>query len=42
MKPIIGITCNYDPLDTVGKASNMGTDGQDWNYVAGDYVYAIE
>jgi len=42
MRPIIGITCNYDPLDTVGKASEMGTEGQDWNFLAGDYVYAVE
>lgn len=42
MKPLIGITCNYDYQDTVGIASGMGIVGQDWNYVTGDYVYALE
>ena len=42
MKPLIGITCNYESRDTVGIASDMGTPGQDWNFVAGDYIYAIE
>lgn len=41
-KPLIGITCNYDYRDTLGMGSGVGTCGQDWNYVAGDYVYAIE
>ena len=41
-KPLIGITCNYDYRDTLGLRSGVGTCGQDWNYVAGDYVYAIE
>lgn len=42
MAPIIGITCNYDPKDTVGQSSCMGIAGQDWNFVAGDYIYAVE
>ncbi len=42
MKPVIGITCNYDWKDTVGQSSCMGIAGQDWNFLAGDYVYAIE
>lgn len=42
MKPLIGITVNYDPRDTVGIASGMGIYGQDWEFVAGDYVYAVE
>lgn len=41
-KPLIGITCNYDYRDSLGMASGVGTSGQDWNYVAGDYVYAVE
>lgn len=41
-KPLIGITCNYDPLDKVGLDAEMGLPGQDWNFVAGDYIYAIE
>ena len=42
MKPLIGITCNYDYHDNIGLTSKVGTAGQDWNYVAGDYVYAVE
>lgn len=42
MKPFIGITCNYDTSDEVGRATALGSAGQDWNYVAGDYAYAIE
>lgn len=42
MKPFIGITCNYDSLDTIGTVTKLGMTGQDWNYVAGDYVYAVE
>lgn len=42
MVPMIGITCNYDSKDTVGQSSCMGIAGQDWNFVAGDYVYAVE
>ena len=41
-KPLIGITCNYDYRDGLGKASGVGAVGQDWNYVAGDYVYILE
>lgn len=41
-KPLIGITCNYDYRDTVGIASGMGICGQDWNFLAGDYVYILE
>lgn len=41
-KPLIGVTCNYDYRDALGNASSVGTVGQDWNYVAGDYVYALE
>lgn len=41
-KPVIGITCNYDYKDEVGMFSDMGTPGQDWNFVAGDYVYILE
>ncbi|UZT83044.1 gamma-glutamyl-gamma-aminobutyrate hydrolase family protein [Caproicibacterium sp. BJN0003] len=42
MKPLIGITCNYDYHDDVGRVSKMGIDGQDWNFIAGDYINAIE
>jgi len=42
MKPLIGITCNYDYRETVGLCSGMGISGQDWNFVSGDYVYYVE
>lgn len=28
MKPIIGITCNFDYKDDIGKVSHMGCAGQ--------------
>ena len=40
--PLIGVTCNYDYRDVLGNASGVGAVGQDWSYVAGDYVYALE
>ena len=42
MKPVIGITCNYDYRDDVGIASHMGPENQDWNFIAADYVRAVE
>ncbi|MDD6155241.1 MAG: gamma-glutamyl-gamma-aminobutyrate hydrolase family protein [Eubacteriales bacterium] len=41
-KPIIGITVNYDPTDAVARTCGLGIVGQDFNYVAGDYVMSIE
>lgn len=41
-KPLIGVTCNYDYRDGLGLQSGVGVVGQDWNYVAGDYVYVLE
>ncbi len=42
MKPIIGITCNYDPRDAAIGVAGLGLPGQDWEFVAADYVYSIE
>lgn len=42
MRPLIGVTCNYDFCDTVGVTTGMGAHGQDWNFVAGDYIYSLE
>ena len=41
MKPIIGITCNYDPRDTVIGVPGLGLPGQDWEFLAADYIYTI-
>ena len=41
MKPVIGITCNYDYRDAVGIASHMGAETQDWDFLASDYVSAL-
>lgn len=41
-KPLIGVTCNYDYRDALSNVTGVGAPGQDWNYVAGDYVYALE
>lgn len=42
MKPLIGVSCNYDYRDDVGLASHMGAETQDWNFVAADYIRAVE
>ena len=42
MKPLIGIMVNYDYREDVGKISDQGMEGQDWHFIAGDYMYAIE
>lgn len=41
-RPLIGVTCNYDYRDTLGLGSGVGVVGQDWDFVAGDYIYALE
>lgn len=42
MKPLIGITVNYDPLYDFGRGIQMGNVGGDWDYISGDYVYGVE
>ena len=42
MKPIIGITSNYDYRDAISAATHMGADTQDWDYLASDYVRAVQ
>jgi non-canonical purine NTP pyrophosphatase (RdgB/HAM1 family) len=42
MKPLIGITCNYNEDNGIGRLTCLGMEGQDWNFLAGDYVYSIE
>ena len=42
MKPIIGITSNYDSRDTVGLVTQTGADGQDWDFLASDYVRSVQ
>lgn len=41
-KPIIAVTCNYDTNGEIGVVSHMGPKTQDWNFVAADYIRAIE
>ena len=41
-KPYIAITLNYDPSDKLGLLSTVGAVGQDWMFLAADYVRAIE
>ena len=41
MKPLIGITVNYDIKDEIGMVTHFGTVNQQWNYIASDYVDAI-
>lgn len=42
MRPVIGITCNYDYRDAVGIASHMGPETQDWQFLAADYVNSVQ
>lgn len=41
MKPKIAITCNYDQNPPLMEEELM-LSGQDWNFLAGDYIYAVE
>lgn len=42
MKPVIGITCNYDIKDEVGLVSHMGIAGQKWHFIADNYIDCVE
>ena len=42
MKPIIGITVNYDFRETIGDVTGLGTPLQDWDYIALDSANAVE
>lgn len=42
MKPVIGITCNYDIKDEVGLVSHMGIAGQKWHFIADNYIECVE
>mgnify|MGYP001511741057 CR=1 FL=1 len=42
MKPLIGITCNYDYRDEIGSVSHMGIAGQKWHFLADNYIDSIE
>ena len=41
-KPLIGVTCNYDFRDEVGRVNGQGAIVQDWNFVAADYIRSLE
>ena len=40
--PLIGITPNYEEDERIGMVTDLGTKGQDWNYIAGDYITMVE
>lgn len=42
MKPVIGITCNFDYRDEIGIVSHMGGVGQKWDFLADSYITAVE
>lgn len=42
MKPLIGITCNYDYKDEIGKVTQVGITGQKWHFLADNYIASIE
>ena len=41
MKPVIGITVNYDMGNRIGTHTGLGTPLQDWDYIALDYANAV-
>lgn len=42
MKPVIGITCNFDDRDEIGMVSHMGGAGQKWQFLADNYITSVE
>ena len=42
MRPLIGITMNYQEDDVIADASKLGAKGQYFDYAAVDYIRAIE
>ena len=41
MKPVIGLTVNYDFANVIGTHTGLGTPLQDWDYIALDYANAV-
>lgn len=41
-KPLIGITCNYETRDKIGIITEMGVKKQKWQFLADNYINAIE
>ena len=42
MRPLTGITCNYDPKDEIGTISHMGQPEQQWLFLAEYYIASVE
>ncbi len=42
MKPVIGITCNFDERDEVGLVTHLGAPCQKWHFVADHYIRSVE
>lgn len=42
MKPIIGITCNFDVDGSAGVLTHFGLPGQDFHMLADEYIRAVE
>lgn len=41
-KPLIGITCNFETRDKIGIITEMGVKKQKWQFLADNYINAIE
>lgn len=41
-KPFIGITCNYETDDAIGRVTHMGLPGQRWMFLAEHYTASVE
>lgn len=42
MRPMIGITCNFDDRDDIGRAGQAGVSGRKWHFLSDNYIEAIE
>ncbi|WP_125140948.1 gamma-glutamyl-gamma-aminobutyrate hydrolase family protein [Clostridium transplantifaecale] len=42
MRPVIGITCNFDERDEVGLVTRLGAPCQKWHFVADHYIRSVE
>lgn len=41
-KPLIGITCNFERKDEIGIITDMGVKKQQWQFLADNYINAVE
>lgn len=42
MKPVVGVTCNFNFRDIVGLTAQTGLPGQEWHLISDHYLAAVE